>query len=69
METKFILTQLVPRAKTTDTSIIAVADTKEQLDKYFEEILQSARDLHNEQDYLDYFSGTFSIHEVPYINN
>jgi hypothetical protein len=65
--TKFVLTQLVPRAKTTDTSIIAVSDSKEKLESYFEEILQKAKDYHDEQEYLDFFSGTFSIHEVQYI--
>ena len=63
----YVLTQLVPRAKTTDTSIIAVSDSKEKLEKYFEEIFQEAKQHHDEQDYLDYFSGTFSIHEVQVI--
>lgn len=67
METKFVLTQLVPRAKTTDTSIIAVSDTKDILEEYLADIIKSARDIHNEEDYLDYFCGTFSIHEVQYI--
>ena len=66
---KYVLTQLVPRAKTTDTSIIAVADTKEQLEDYLTSILDTAKKKHDEDDYLNYFSGTFSIHEVMYINN
>lgn len=69
MGTKFVLTQLIPRAHTTDTSVIAVADTKEELEKYFQEILDSAKQLHNEEEYLNYFSGTFSIHEVLYVKN
>ena len=67
METKFVLTQLVPRAKTTDTSIIAVSDTKETLEEYLADIIKSAKDAHDEEDYLDYFCGTFSIHEVQYV--
>ena len=63
----YVLTQLVPRAKTTDTSIIAVSDTKEKLENYFKEIVQKAREKHDEDDYLDFFSGTFSILEAPYI--
>jgi hypothetical protein len=63
----YVLTQLVPRAKTTDTSIIAVSDSKEKLENYFSDILDQAKTAHDEQEYLDYFSGTFSIHEVKYI--
>ena len=33
----YVLTQLVPRAETTDTSIIAVSDSKEKLENYFKE--------------------------------
>ena len=63
----YVLTQLVPRAKTTDTSIIAVSDSKEKLEEYFKEIFEQAKEKHDDQEYLDYFSGTFSIHEVKYI--
>lgn len=63
----YVLTQLIPRAKTTDTSIIAVSDSKEKLENYLSEIIEQAKTAHNEPEYLDYFSGTFSIHEVKYI--
>ena len=63
----YVLTQLVPRAKTTDTSIVAVSNSKEKLEKYFEDIFQQAKEHHDDPEYLDFFSGTFSIHEVQYI--
>lgn len=64
----YVLTQLVPRAETTDTSIIAVSDSKEKLENYFkEQILPKAKKSHDEEDYLKYFSDTFSIIEVQSI--
>ena len=63
----YVLTQLVPRAYTTDTSIIAVSANKEKLENYFTEIVEQAKTLHDDSEYLNYFSGTFSIHEVKEI--
>ena len=63
----YVLTQLVPRAKTTDTSIIAVSDSKEKLEEYFQTIFEQAKEKHDDEEYLNIFSGTFSIHEVQYI--
>lgn len=63
----YVLTQLIPRAKTTDTSIIAVSDSKEKLENYLSEIIEQAKTAHDEEDYLSYFGSTFSIHEVKYL--
>lgn len=63
----YVLTQLVPRAHTTDTSVIAVSNSKEKLENYFNDIIEQAKQKHDDSDYLDMFSGTFSIHEVLYI--
>lgn len=63
----YVLTQLVPRAHTTDTSIIAVSDAKEKLEEYLNTIIETARNRHNDTDYVSYFEQTFSIHEVQYI--
>lgn len=63
----YVLTQLVPRAHTTDTSIIAVSDTKEKLEGYLDTIILKAKNRYDEFGYLDYFNSTFSIHEVQYI--
>ena len=63
----YVLTQLIPRAKTTDTSIIAVSDSKEKLENYLSEIIEQAKTAHNEEDYLSDFGSTFSIHEVKYL--
>lgn len=63
----YVLTQLVPRAHTTDTSIIAVSDTEEKLEEYLNTIILKAKNKHDEPGYLSYFNSTFSIHEVQYI--
>ena len=68
MKTKWVLTQLIPRAYTTDTSIIAIADTKEELENYFDTILNQAKEKHDELEYLDFFKGTFQIVETKYIS-
>ena len=65
--TKWVLTQLIHRAYTTDTSLIAIADSKEQLEKYFDTILEKARAAHNDEDYVNYFNSTFQINEVMYL--
>ena len=63
----YVLTQLVPRARTTDTSIIAVSDSKEKLEEYLDNIINQEKECHDDEEYLNIFSGTFSIHEVQYI--
>lgn len=63
----FVLTQLVHRAHTTDTSIIAVADNKETLEKYFDSILEKAKEAHDDEEYLNYFENTFQINEVLFL--
>ncbi len=67
MGTKFVLTQLIPRANTTDTSIIAVSDTAEKLEEYINNIVKMAKESHDDEEYLNYFSDTFSIIEVQYV--
>ena len=67
MNNMFVLTQLVPRAHTTDTSIIAVSETKEKLEQYLSNIINTAREKHNDTEYVSYFEQTFSIHEVQKI--
>jgi len=67
MPTVYVLTQLVHRAHTTDTSLIAVSDSKEKLEKYFETIIEKAKNAHDDDEYLKFFNSTFSIHEVQYI--
>ena len=63
----YVLTQLIPRARTTDTSIIAVSDSKEKLENYLADICDQAKAAHDDEEYLSYFGSTFSIHEVKYL--
>ena len=64
---KYVLTQQVPRAETTDTSIIAVADNRGDLEEMILSIYEEAKEAHNKPLYLQWFIEKFQIHEVMYI--
>lgn len=64
----FVLTQLVHRAHTTDTSLIAVSESKEVLEQYFDSILEKAKNAHDDDEYIKYFNNTFQINEVMFLD-
>ena len=69
METIFLLTQKVPRAETTDTSIILSSNDRSTIEEQLLSIYQEAKEKHDDEEFLRQFIETFDITQVPFIHN
>ena len=67
METIFILSQKVPRAETTDCSILFASNKKDILEETLLSIYEEAKEKHNDKEFLKEFINTFKIIEIPLI--
>ena len=62
----YILTQKVPRAETTDTSILLSSDDRSTIEETLLSIYQEAKEKHDDEVFLRQFINTFDIIKVPF---